>query len=249
MAEGSLFEAFLSLRRAGAVEEFRFFMSLTAKTPILAGVGEDVESRFLACEETALSEEDGKPLLLCALTDWIAVGFPKAPWDCDLVTVRFDELLPNEETVSVEEKVDNLTRAQHSTVIRERHVAKVQTGLELTTLWERREDAFPSLTFGPDVETQIGNLQSAHGYTIINRLTELHAAAETWQGTGTAMPNWICKVTPESARVHDNPRLREARRFRSASGTHELFIWHARFGSNGRIHLRFDAESYDVEIG
>ena len=249
VAGRSLFEAFLSLREVGAVEEFRFFMSLTAKTPILAGVGDNVGSRFLACEETTLPVEDGRPLLLCALTGWIAVGFPKVPWDCDLVTVKFDELLPNDEINTVEEKVDNLTRAEHSGVIRERHTARVQTGLDLSTLWERRDAAFPSLTFGPDVERQIGNLPPAHGQTIMNRLAELNAAAAAWQDAGGAMPRWICKVTPESASVNDNPVLREARRFRSSSGTRELFIWHARFGSNGRIHLRVSADTHNVEIG
>lgn len=245
----SLFEAFLSLREMGAMEEFRFFMSLTTKTPILAGVGEDIESRFLTCQERVLPPADGVPLLICALTDWIAVGFPRAPWDCDLITVTFDELLPNEETISVCENVDNLTRSDHATLIHARHVARIQTDLNLSTLWERREAAFPRLSFGPDVEAQIADLHPAHGRTIINRLLELHTAAEGWRDTGGAMPAWMCKVTSESASVQGNARLREARRFWSCSGARELFIWHARFGSNGRIHLRFDPDAYSVEIG
>lgn len=28
-----------------------------------------------------------------------------------------------------------------------------------------------------------------------------------------------------------------------------IFEWHARFGSGGRIHLRFDASIREVEIG
>jgi hypothetical protein len=35
----------------------------------------------------------------------------------------------------------------------------------------------------------------------------------------------------------------------SSQGTQKLFEWHARFGSSGRIHLRFDPSSYEVEIG
>ena len=77
----SLFDAFLALKAAGSVEEFRFFLSLTTKSPILHEVGEEVVNRFLACEETELPLDAGLPLLLCALTDWVAVGFPKPPWD------------------------------------------------------------------------------------------------------------------------------------------------------------------------
>lgn len=248
-AQLSLFDVLLSLRSAGAIEEFRFIMSLATKTPILTEVDGQVENRFLACEEIALPPEDGIPLLLCALTDWVAVGFPKTPWDDDIVTVEFDELLPNGTTNSVIENIDNLSKGEHAIRISARHTTKNQARVELNTLWERREAAFPNLSLGPDVEAQIANLHPAHGRTIINRLAELNAAAEAWREAGGDVPAWRSKVTSESASVRDNARLREARRFRSCSGARELFIWHARFGSSGRIHLRFDRETYRVEIG
>ena len=56
-------------------------------------------------------------------------------------------------------------------------------------------------------------------------------------------------MTPESSTVMKNHKLREERRFRSQTGAIELFEWHARFGSGGRIHLRFDPASREVEIG
>jgi hypothetical protein len=39
------------------------------------------------------------------------------------------------------------------------------------------------------------------------------------------------------------------RTFRGADGDSHDFEWHARFGSVGRIHLRFEAEGRLVEIG
>ena len=72
-------------------------------------------------------------------------------------------------------------------------------------------------------------------------------AVDAWRDG--AAPPWTCKVTPESDRVMSHPSLREARRFRSGDGTPVLFEWHARFGSGGRIHLRFDASVREVEIG
>ncbi|MCY4463539.1 MAG: hypothetical protein OXC26_24570 [Albidovulum sp.] len=71
---------------------------------VLCDAEEKVVNRLHACVETELSLEDGKPLLLCALTDWVLVGFPKPPWDRDVVTVKFDELLPDETINNVTEK-------------------------------------------------------------------------------------------------------------------------------------------------
>ena len=66
---------------------------------------------------------------------------------------------------------------------------------------------------------------------------------------GGATPRWKCNVTPESDSVMNNATLRESRRFGSHYGTRELFEWHARFGSGGRIHLRFNPHAREVEIG
>lgn len=44
-------------------------------------------------------------------------------------------------------------------------------------------------------------------------------------------------------------RLRNFKVFRSARGGRGLFEWHARFGSDGRIHLRFTTPSREVETG
>ena len=245
----SLFNAFLFLRESDGIDEFRFLMSLAARTPILEGLGESVESQFLACEATEMPVEDGTPLLLCALTDWVAVGFPKLQWDRDEVTVMYEELLPDDTTITVSEKIDNLSRAEHADPIYMRHLSRARLNVTLRDFWDRRETLFPRLLFGPDVRQQIRNLRPELGQTIINRLSELHVAAEKWVETGGTMPRWICKVTPESESVRKNRKLCEERRFRSCSGTSELFLWHARFGSNGRIHLRFDPEKYEVEIG
>ena len=83
--------------------------------------------------------------------------------------------------------------------------------------------------------------------TIIGKLVALERAAAAWE-TGPA-PDWPIQVSDGSSRVHDNPKLLDCRRFPSQDGTTRLFTWHARFGSGGRIHLRFDASTRRVEIG
>ena len=205
------------------------------------------EHRFFGCETQDIPTRDGAPLLLCALDDSVAVSFPThTDWDRDRLVVRLDELLPNGTFSDESEEIDQLSRTVHAEPIclryRENRRANLRSGKEL---WRRRREAFPNLLFGLDVEDDVAALP--HLRTAINRLSELDAAAADWSD-GPAPP-WTCKVTNESARVRNNPQLREARRFRSRSGVHEFFYWHARFGNHGRIHLRFDASAREVEIG
>ena len=244
----SLFEAYQELRQRGALEEYRFLMRLSTKSPLLRDVGGDSADRFLRCEEKTLPQEDGAPLLLCAVTDAIAISLPSEPvWDRDRVTVDFLELLPDGSLAEGGEAVDNVARSSHGTAIVQRHRERLPPPRDATAFWRQREQMFPHLTFGPDVEQQCGALNAGLLSTVINRLMDLDRAAAAWRDGAT--PSWTCKVTPESDRVMSQPKLREARRFRSVSGRRLIFEWHARFGSGGRIHLRFDAGVREVEIG
>ena len=226
-------------------DEQVFLMGLSAKCPLLSEVEMDVKDRFLGCEAKQLPPEDGEPLVLCAITDWIAIGFPSEPvWDSDRLTVSFNELLPDGSFEGTFEIIYNLTRSVHAHSICERHRTGLLQDQPPSALWQRRQEVFPNLVFGPDVE-----LPPEFFQTVANRLMELDEAAAKWRDIGGPLPPWTCKVTPESANLMKNPKLREARRFRSQRGTRELFEWHARFGSNGRIHLRFDTGSREIEIG
>ena len=252
----SLFEAYRELGRRGSRDESVFLMSLTEKAPLLSGVATEIRDRFLACEATAceaktLPPEEGAPLVLCAVTDAVAVGFPSEPvWDRDRVTVSSRSFLPNETFAQADEDIDQLTRSAHGAPITNRHVRRLRSRIEIAAdLWSGRAEAFPHLTFGPDVEDQLGRLNPGWLTTVVNRLADLDEAASAWRSTGGPAPPWTCKVTPESDSVMNEGRLREARRFRSARGERVLFEWHARFGKGERIHLRFDASARTVEIG
>lgn len=252
----SLWDAYQELQRSGRRDEYVFFMRLTGKAPLLSGVGPEVRDRFLACEATAceaktLPPEEGAPLVLCAVTDAVAVGFPSEPvWDRDRVTVAFRELLPNDTFGEADEAIDQLTRTAHAGPIADRHAHRARSRIKTPAdVWSRRDEAFPHLRFGPDVEDQLGGLNPGWLTTVVNRLADLDEAASAWKETGGPAPSWTCRVTPESDSVMNNGKLREARRFRSVRGEPLLFEWHARFGAGGRIHLRFDAGARTVEIG
>lgn len=246
----SLFDAYQGLRQQGALEEYRFLMRLSAKLPLLSDAGQETADRFLACQAKGLSPEDGAPLMFCAITDGVSIGFPSdSVWDRDQIAIDFDELLPDETFKEASEMIDNLTRSAHALPICQRHRADLRQFKDVAALWRNREEAFPNLLFGPDVAGQLQALGAGLLSVVVKRLASLDESAGEWSVAGGATPRWTCKVTPESASVMNNATLRDARRFRSYHGATVLFEWHARFGSGGRIHLRFNAHAREVEIG
>ena len=249
MPEYSLFDAFNTLRSQGYRDEYVFLVRLATKAPLLSEVGAGIEDRFHSCENRTLPAGDGDPLVLCAIADWLAVGFPSDPiWDHDRITITFDELLPDATIGQASEEIDQLTRSVHAGPIFDRHRARIRAGSDPVASWENRATIFPNLVFGPGVENNIQD--SSHLFpTIIGKLVELDRSAEEWRARGGPAPPWRTRVSPESVESMKNPDFRAARRFRSHQGTMEMFEWHARYGDGGRIHLRFDPESREVEIG
>ncbi len=241
----SLWDAYQLLREGSERDLYGFLMHLSAKCPLLSKVEFDVEEKFRICEAKELPPEDGEPLVLCAITNWIAVGFPSDPaWDKDRLTVNFKELLPDESIQENSETIDYLARSVHAHSIYERHHAAFFQSLLPSELWEQRAETFPNLVFGPAVE-----LPSEFSWSIVRKLVDLDRSGAEWRNIGGPIPPWTCKVTPESERVRNNQKLLEARRFMSRRGTRELFEWHARVGSGIRIHLRFHVDSKEIEIG
>ena len=240
----SLFDAYVALKMSGAREEARFLMRMSTKSPLLNEVKSDVRDRFLGCEGRQIPPEDCEPLILCAIANWIAVGFPSNPvWDKDQLAVSFNKLLSDESLQETSKTIDNLTRCEHARPIFERHRTTL-IDRNPSAVWEQRETMFPNLDFGPDVKPPSGILDVALG-----KLAELDNSVAEWRNVGGAAPRWHCEVTRESKSVRNNATLLNERRFRSRHGSRELFEWHARIGSGFRIHLRFDAETKEVEIG
>ncbi len=142
-------------------EELQFLGSLASRSPLLKDVDDDLEDRFMRCQEKTLPQEDGKPLLFCALSGGIAIGFcSDEAWDRDKLTVYFEELLPDETVAELCETVDNLTRPSHAQVIYSRHVDDLRRFADRAVLWSARDELFSSLKFLPEVEGQLMDLDS-----------------------------------------------------------------------------------------
>ena len=253
--EWSLEDVLQEMRRQGDRDEYIYFRSLTKKYPLLTDVNQDIKDRFNLCEATGcgpvrLPAKDGQALLLCVLTGGIAVGFPSEPiWDRDEIIVDFDELLPNDEFESRTENIDNLSRSTHATAIAERFRDYMRDRSSPMDLWDQKGTAFPNLTFGPEVQDNLGNVEMFELTAIIKKLAIIDDCAAAWKNLNSAMPEWRGKITPESNSVKNNRTLYEARRFKSSNGSREIFEWHARCPGAKRIHFRFDAQTKEVEIG
>ena len=253
----SLWEIILALRQHGLMEEYRFLMRSSVKSPLTNELEQGIKDRFLSCGGRTFPSPAGNSLVLCAISDGIAVSFPSdSVWDGNLIKVDFYELkddgsgeVSEEETF---EEIDNLARSDHAPPIYERHRRSLRGQItSYAELWNNRKQAFPNLIFGPDVEDHLKKLNTSNLGSIVGKLANLNAAAAEWPNVGGGAPPWKtrAKVANESESLQNDARLRERRRFKSHDGTRQLFLWHARFSDSGRIHLRFDPSSCEIEIG
>ena len=247
----SLFAAYQECRRQGWRDQSLFLMRLSSKVPLHADLSLNVVDRLLVCETSDLPSEDGDPLLVCVIADSIAVSFPTKPrWDRDRLLVEFQELLGDDSLNYASEEIDNLARSAHAGPIIERNRQRLRRQCSDTSaLWRRRAEMYPHLLFGPDVSDHLSRLNAGWLPTLLNRLAELDEAAGDWSVTRGPTPPWKCKVTPESRSVMNQPTLRNARSFTSVRGHRRQFEWHARFGGRGRIHLRFNPKTHEIEVG
>ena len=254
MADWTLWDALLELQGYGAREEFRLFATLTSKIPLDSEIDEDDKDQFLRCEVTTVPSPDDRPLVLCAITNGVAVGFPSSSmWDKDQLTITLKHMLHNGSFDEFPETIDNISRSAHAQPIYDRHRSVIQDGLRVVrdgvALWVARDVAFPNLTFGPDVEGHLARLNPRFLGGVVVKLASLDDSVAKWHEVLDSPPSWEIRVTDESESVKNDAKLRELRRFASTDGTHQLFMWHAGFGGGGRIHFRLVSSSRRVEIG
>jgi len=249
LPQWSLFDVATDLGRIGALEEYAFVLSLADRARWTQDIAPAAHDRFLYCQQQELPGSEGEPLMLCVVIGGVTVGFPsKEIWDRDQVEIQFEEMLPSGTIEQRTENIDNLTRAAHARAIAERHRSKLRSSADATELWRRRKEVFPSLVFGPGVEANLAEL-GGHLSGVKEKLCSLDTTAEVWKDTGGDAPSWKTKVTREAASTRNDPKLMAARHFDSVHGGRAIFEWHARYGGGGRIHLRFDARTREIEVG
>ena len=155
-------------------DSIEFLRSLAVVVPLVTGSSEEIEERFTRCQEKTLSEEDGRPLLYCAISEGISCGFPSdIIWDSDQITVTFEELLPDVTIQECCERIDNLTKPSHVMPITVRHRRKLQLFGTLDALWDMKDEAFLNLTFLPDAREPMSTMDSIAFTKVVNALSRM----------------------------------------------------------------------------
>ena len=229
-----------------------FLLRLATYSPLIENLDFELIDRFHSVESEVphIDAKDGEPLVLCAITNSVSLGFPSNGWDSSTLTVQFQELLDNGEFSSTEEVIDNIARTTHAIVLVHRHTQYNLSGIEnWKDFWDKRSSVYPDLMFGKDVESQLDQIPPDLLETVAEKVWKINESAQKWKLEKTKEPIWSTKVTPERRELMKNKKLRNARIFKSSDDKFKLYEWHARYGNNGRIHLRFDRSSWSIEIG
>ena len=229
-----------------------YLLRLVTYSPLIEKLNIDLIDRFLSVESEVphIDERDGEPLVLCAITNSVSLGFPSNGWDSSTLTVQFQELLDNGKFSSTEKVIDNVARTTHAIDLVHRRTQYNLGGIRnWQEFWDKRSSVFPDLMFGKDVESQLDQIPPDFLETVAEKVWKLNESAHKWKLEQTREPIWSTKVTPERSELMKNRELRNARIFKSSDDEFKVYEWHARYGNNGRIHLRFDRSSWSIEIG
>jgi len=224
------------------------FLSISQRAPIEAGLDADLLGRLRLADLVKPPISRPTPLVLCALSGRIALGFPTAAqWDVDLLALNLIFLDEEGNETAQPRNVDHLARETHATSIAERHRASIIAVQTPQLFWHNRSSLFPHLAFGLDVENQLRQIGESVFREALQRLCELDRTAATWKTLGSGQPVYLSKVTPESAATMQ--QYGGLRVFRNMSGDPATYELHARLHSGCRIHIRELVSERCIEIG
>lgn len=113
-------------------------------------------------------------------------------------------------------------------------------------LADRKQECFPHLTFGVDVDDQLSVLSGDVVELVIGKLIVLDGAVRDWRRDGTQAPV-LPSVHPEGESTMQ--RYGNQRIFRDASGVDKEYRPHAMVGFAYRIHFVVDQRNRTLEIG
>jgi len=214
------------------IDIVRLFKSLVTRAPSLPANLADglVEYRFEGEEAPALG--------FAYLEESLAVSLASnASWDAPLLSI---------EENSVEADGDLTT--SHVQVLHaatEAHVADhgallcPPTPPDGTTMWLKRDELYPGLTFLDGIEGELAVLGSNDHRTgrVHRRLSELSAFMTGWDSgplDANALP---MRMTRDSQATLQ--QFSEERTFVLPDGTGVVFSWHVKIGSRTRIYVHF----------
>lgn len=175
---------------------------------------------------------------LCVIGLGVLVGFRRRDlWNIDHVAFRFaDQNLI----------IDHVAIPRHAASVIERIKLEARNQLTARGFWDAKATAFPNLTFGPDVEGQVGKFSAKMLGLLFARLKDLDDRVADWKLTGT-FPRKMPPITNESAATMAN--YGDARKFKDVQGETKIFEEHMWIDRLYRIHLWRNTNAKTIEIG
>lgn len=238
----------IALKDPRAKSSAQLFLGISQRVPIEDGLDSDILDRLCLADLDMPVLSGTTALILCALSDQIALGFPTEPrWDVDLLDLTLILLDQEGNEICESHKVDHLAREMHAAPIAERHRTKRITVQTPQDLWQNRMLLFPHLLFGVDVEHHLIGLGDGVFREALQTFRELDQTAATWKRLGSSRPRYLSKVTPES--VATMQQYGKFRVFRDVNGDEASFELHARLQGGFRVHIRELTSERCIEIG
>lgn len=224
-------------------EERSFFRTLISKEFLIDITDRDIENS-VTLSEFKHQGEQAIGLGHASLLDALAISVKsELRWNCSRLELEVKRLDENVEIIDEIVEVIHASNSEHvhenSVWIKNRIRTNVTDGL---SLWNRKEELFPSLEFCEDVEKQMPSLASGNPMLrqVVKRLSELEDYCKSWKTGAFNYDNLSYKISPES-----ETRLRQFEKeltVKCPDGKRRVFSLHVRM-TPGAWRLHFSVES------
>lgn len=186
----------------------------------------------------------GMEAFQCALTDGVLASLCRdARWECDRMGF-VDPLVSRPFTF------DHVGTAVHGQAVATRRRTGVRPRLTKRNFWDLKDEYFPHLRFGMDVEAHVVDFSASYLGLAFKRLQELNeysdkiAAGRSGLSTAEKQREGI---KPESEQTMSN--FSTERNFRDTEGEIRTFEEHVWVDTLHRIHIFIHPEAPMIEIG
>lgn len=212
----------------------RFFRTLVTKSPFLEDVADLDILRSIGLSDFFHSEDQAIGLGVAYWLEALAISLRSEPrWYDSHLQIRIVQIDEHEEMTDTTEEIAHASSSghiqEHLHWINERQHKDDQLSVrDGMTIWERKEELFPSLYFCEKVGEQMqamsrGNLLLM---PIMKRLYELEGFCKVWHEGPFDHNKMLSKVTNESETTIE--MFGNERTFRCHDGTFRVFRWHVR---------------------
>ena len=229
-------------------------LQIAKKTDFPDEAGEALNARFYLSKfilegVTFQDQTDARGLGAAYLLDGIAVSLPsEEQWR--VTSVRLDHMWLDEAGAERRRGVEvlNLIGRGQAEHVSQTFLNRTQLGLlsEPAALAARKEECFPHLSFGLDVDDHIAKLPAGMLAAVVKKLMLLDASARAWRRNPESTLPTLPGCRPESEptmQQYGNHRI-----FRDGHGTNRTYELHCAAAAH-RIHLRVVHELRGLEIG